>query len=137
METPDITPAAEKTVIVEPLKATGLMRLIRAMGYSWQGIKAAAVHEAAFRQELLGLFVSIPVLLLLPFALIWKAWILSSFFLILIVELLNSSVEWVVDYISLEKHPFAKRAKDMASAAVLLSLINCGCAWLFALMSLC
>jgi diacylglycerol kinase (ATP) len=54
--------------------------------------------------------------------------------LVLMVELLNSALEWVVDYISLEKHPYAKRAKDMGSAAVMLSLINAGTFWLLAVL---
>ncbi|GAA3526836.1 diacylglycerol kinase [Zobellella aerophila] len=108
---------------------TGLVRILRAGGYSWQGIKSAFRHEAAFRQECLL------VLLLLPVALFWQVTavetiiLIGSLLLVLIVELLNSAVEAVVDRIGAEHHELAGRAKDMGSAAVLLSLLLMVLAW--------
>ncbi|WP_116473502.1 diacylglycerol kinase [Zobellella maritima] len=108
---------------------TGLGRIVSAIGYSWQGIKSAFQHEAAFRQECLL------VLLLLPVALFWdvtaveKVILIGSLLLVLIVELLNSAVEAVVDRIGHEHHELAGRAKDMGSAAVLLSMLLLVLAW--------
>ncbi|MCC5805365.1 MAG: diacylglycerol kinase [Opitutales bacterium] len=113
----------------KPSNNRGVMRVIRATGYSLEGIGSALKHEAAFRQEFLLACLLVPVALLLPVGLLGKALLVAAVFLVLIVELLNSAVEWVVDYISTERHPFAKRAKDMGSAAVLLSLVHCGIVW--------
>ncbi len=108
----------------------GMVRLIDATGYSWLGIKAAFRHEAAFRQELL-LFV---FLFTTSF---WMAsnlleWLLlvMPLFLLLIVELLNSAVESVVDRIGDEQHVLSGRAKDMGSAAVFFSLLLIGVSWI-------
>ncbi|MDO8989428.1 MAG: diacylglycerol kinase [Sideroxyarcus sp.] len=103
---------------------TGLDRIIRAYGYSLCGLRAAFRHEAAFRQELLLALVLIPLTLFLHATPIEKALIIASIFGVLIVELKNSAIEAVVDLITLEHHELAKRAKDIGSAAVLLSLTN-------------
>jgi diacylglycerol kinase (ATP) len=87
----------------------------------------------AFRMEVAAVVLLLPVALLLPVNLVFKALILSSMFLVLVTELLNSAIEWVVDYISKEQHPLAKRAKDMGSAAVLFALVNSGVMWGLAL----
>ena len=113
----------------KPANNRGVLRVIRAAGHSLEGIGSALKHEAAFRQEFLLALLMVPVALVLPVGLFGKALLIGSVFLVLIVELLNSAVEWVVDYISTERHPFAKRAKDMGSAAVLLSLVHCGIVW--------
>ena len=102
----------------------GLSRLWHALGYSLAGFHAAFRYEDAFRQEVLLAVVLIPLAIWLPVSLIGKALMIGSVLLILIVELLNSAVEATVDRISLKRHDLAKRAKDIGSAAVLLSLLN-------------
>lgn len=114
----------------EPQKATGLVRIVRAAGYSLEGLGAAYKHEAAFRQEVWLALPLIALALLFPISGVAKALLIGAVVLVLITELLNSAVEWVVDYISQQRHPFAKRAKDMGSAAVLLSLCNCAAIWI-------
>ncbi|MBN2068175.1 MAG: diacylglycerol kinase [Opitutales bacterium] len=110
-------------------KATGVKRIINAVGYSIEGIAAALRHEAAFRQETILAMVLTPLALWLPFPPVLQLLLIFGLFFVMIVELLNSGLEWVVDYISLERHPMAKRAKDMASAAVFLSIINSIILW--------
>lgn len=111
----------------------GLRRLIKATRYSWQGLLATARHEEAFRQELLLLLVAC---LLTP----WLAqnWfhaiaLLGSVLLILIVELLNSAIEALVDRVGLEFNELSGRAKDMGSAAVFLSISLAVMIWLTSL----
>lgn len=101
----------------------------RAAGIALQGLRAAWQHEDAFRQEVIIAVVAIPAALLLPATLLGKILMVASIFLVLIIELLNSALEAAVDYISLEHHPFAKRAKDIASAAVFLSIVNALVVW--------
>ena len=108
---------------------TGVARIWYAVLYSLQGISAAFRHETAFRQEVLLAVILIPTALLLPANGTGKALIMASVLLVLIVELINSAIEAVVDRISPERHPLAKRAKDFGSAAVLLSLINVPLIW--------
>ena len=112
---------------------TGLKRIVKAGQYSWQGIKAAYRYEEAFRQETWILGVSIPLALWLGESNVEKALLIGSILLLLIVELLNSAVEAVVDRIGLEKHELAGRAKDMGSAAVTIAIINVIVVWLFML----
>ena len=101
----------------------------RALFYSIDGLKAAFVHETAFRQEVVLAALLIPLALWLPASALGKALMIGSILLVLIVELLNSALEATVDRISLDQHPLAKRAKDVGSAAVLLTLINAGVVW--------
>jgi diacylglycerol kinase (ATP) len=114
---------------------TGLKRIWNALGYSLAGLGSAFKHEDAFRQEVLLAAVLIPLALLLPASGIGKALMIGSVMLVLIVELLNSAVEAAVDRISLENHRLAKRAKDIGSAAVFLSLTNVGIVWLLVLFA--
>lgn len=116
--------------IESPYKGkTGLRRLLNAFGYSLAGFRAAYKHEDAFRQEVLLACVLIPLALFLPVSGIGKALMIASVLLVIIVELLNSAIEATVDRISLENHALAKRAKDIGSAAVLLSLVNVLVVW--------
>ena len=108
---------------------TGVVRIWNAFLYSMEGISAAFRHETAFRQEVLLAVILIPTALLLPVNGTGKALMLGSVLLVLIVELINSAIEAVVDRISPEHHPLAKRAKDFGSAAVFLSLINVPLIW--------
>ncbi|MGA7749259.1 MAG: diacylglycerol kinase [Gallionella sp.] len=107
----------------------GLLHAWRATGIAWQGLRAAWQHEDAFRQEVLIAAIAIPVALLLPANLLGKTLMIASILWVLIVELLNSALETAVDHTSLEQHPLAKRAKDIASAAVLLSIVNALVVW--------
>lgn len=108
---------------------TGLSRLFDAFGYSIQGIRACWRHEAAFRQEVLLVAVLFPLSFLVARSI--EQWLLLSMplFLLLVVELLNSAVENVVDRIGHEKHDLSGKAKDMGSAAVLICLLLTGLSW--------
>lgn len=108
----------------------GLTRLINALGYSRDGLKAAWQNEAAFREEILLAAIAIPLALFLARSGVERALLIGSILLILLVEILNSALEAVVDKASPERHELAKRAKDMGSAAVLLSLLNAATIWL-------
>jgi diacylglycerol kinase (ATP) len=110
-------------------KPTGLTRLFNAAGYSWAGLCAAWRHEAAFRQELLLLALFGPAGLWLGEGGVEKALLLGSLLLVVIVELLNSAVEAVVDRTGAEHHVLSGRAKDLGSAAVLVSLLLAGSVW--------
>jgi diacylglycerol kinase (ATP) len=111
----------------------GLTHAWRATGIALQGLRAAWQHEDAFRQEVLIAAIAVPVALLLPVAPLGKVMMIASLLLVLIVELLNSAIETAVDHTSLEQHPLAKRAKDIASAAVFLSIVNALVVWGLAL----
>lgn len=108
---------------------TGVRRLINAFGYSMDGFKAAYQHEDAFRQEVWLSLVLIPLAFYLEAEALHRILMVGSVLLVMIVELLNSAVEAVVDRVSIERHALAKRAKDIGSAAVLLALINLGVVW--------
>ncbi len=99
------------------------------LGYALEGLHAAYRHEDAFRLELLAAALAIPLALWLPVGNIAKAVLVGSILLVLLVELLNSAIEATVDRISLEDHDLAKRAKDIGSAAVLLSIVNAATVW--------
>ncbi|MBZ0133210.1 MAG: diacylglycerol kinase [Rhodocyclaceae bacterium] len=107
----------------------GFKRILNATRYSRDGLLAAWRHEAAFRQELLLVAVLLPLGLYLGSSGIERALLVGSLLLILIVELLNSAVETVVDRVSSENHDLSKRAKDLGSAAVMLSLMNAAVVW--------
>lgn len=107
----------------------GLRRLINALGYSRDGLLAAWHGEAAFRQEILLAAVTLPLTLYFGHNGIERALLIGSVLLVLVVEIINSAIEAVVDKASPEKSELARRAKDMGSAAVLLSLINAAAVW--------
>ncbi len=115
-------------------KKTGIIRLINATGYSLAGLKAAWKSEAAFRQEM------ILAMALIPTAFFWgqsgieKALLASSPLGVLVVELLNSGLEAVVDRTGTDFHPLAKQAKDMGSAAVFVSIIITVMIWVLILI---
>ncbi|MBL8447819.1 MAG: diacylglycerol kinase [Zoogloeaceae bacterium] len=100
----------------------GLMRVWRAFTYSLDGLRAAITHEAAFRQELALVLVLVPVGLWLGHDTLERVLLVGSLFQVLIVEIINSAIEAVVDRVSLDRHDLSKRAKDLGSAAVLISL---------------
>lgn len=102
---------------------TGLARILAAYTYSIAGLKSAFRYEAAFRQEVILYLILLPVIFLLPVDIVMKCLLFSANSLVLIVELLNSSIEAIVDLASPDYDIYAKRAKDMGSAAVFLSLL--------------
>jgi diacylglycerol kinase (ATP) len=108
---------------------TGLRRLWNALHYSLDGFRAAYRHEDAFRQEVWLAFWLIGLSLILPVRGMELALMIASVILVLIVELLNSAIEATVDRVSLENHRLSKRAKDIGSAAVLLTLVNVIVVW--------
>ena len=114
-------------------KPTGLKRLILASGHSWRGFVGAFRAEAAFRQELALLIVLLPLGVWLGRTGIERALLVGALLLVLMVELLNGGIEAVVDRIGLERHELSGLAKDMGSAAVLVSLINVAVIWGFVL----
>ena len=117
-------------MIESPYKGkTGLRRVINAWGYSQEGIKAAFIHEDAFRAEVFLSVVLIPLAFYLGRSGIERAMMIASVLLVLIVELLNSGIEAVVDRVSIEHHLLAKRAKDIGSAAVFFALVNAVVVW--------
>ncbi|HLB16393.1 MAG TPA: diacylglycerol kinase [Burkholderiales bacterium] len=112
---------------------TGLQRVLNACVYSVHGLESAFRHEEAFRQEVLAAAVLIPIALLLDIGGTGKALMIASVLLVLIVELLNSGIEAAIDRVSLDRHQLAKRAKDLGSAAVFISLVNAAVVWAFVL----
>lgn len=108
---------------------TGLDRIIHAAGYSWAGLKAAYTGESAFRQETWLCVVAAPLAFWLAKTWEQAALLLGSLLVLLIVELLNSAIEAVVDRVSFERHELSKRAKDIASAAVLMALVLAAGIW--------
>ena len=108
---------------------TGIRRLIYATVYSMDGFKAAFKNEAAFRQEMALTAVMIPAGFWLGTTAAERGLLIASCLVVLITELLNSAVEAVVDRVGLEHHQLSKQAKDMGSAAVLLSLVMTITVW--------
>lgn len=108
---------------------TGINRIIKAGLFSWQGIRAAFKHEEAFRQELLLAMVLLPLAFWLGNTGMEIALMVACVLLVLIVEILNSAIEAVVDRFGREHHELCGRAKDMGSAAVLFSLVNLTLVW--------
>jgi diacylglycerol kinase (ATP) len=100
----------------------GLTRIIRAFGYSFQGIRACYRHEAAFRQEVWAAMAVVPLGLWLGQGGVEKALLAGSWLIVLIIELINSAIESVVDRLGQEYHELSGRAKDAGSASVLLSI---------------
>lgn len=108
---------------------TGLSRILDASKYSWLGYKACFKNEAAFRQELFLGALLVPVAIIFAQTHVELALLLGSLFLVLIVEILNSGIEAVVDRISDEQHELSGRAKDLGAAAVMTALMNVIVIW--------
>lgn len=115
-------------------RTTDIGRLYRAFQFSLQGLKSTWASEAAFRQEVIACLLLFPAALWLGDTGIERALLSGALFLVLIVELLNSGVEALVDYVSKEHFPLLGMAKDVGSAAVLLSILNALLIWLFILL---
>jgi diacylglycerol kinase (ATP) len=115
-------------------KSTGVRRLVRAFGNSWQGLRGAFRSESAFRLEVLFAIIAIPLGIYLGRSGAERALLVGSVLLVLIVELINTAIEAVVDRIGLERHELSGLAKDVASSAVLLSLTLLLAVWGFVLL---
>src|SRR4051794_19333051 len=122
------------TEIGDRLKPTGFTRMFRAFGVSMKGLSGAFREEAAFRQELALAVVVIPLGLWLGHTGVERALLVAPMLLVLVVELLNSAVEATVDRIGLERHVLAGLAKDIGSAAVLMSFILLATVWALVLL---
>jgi len=114
---------------------TGITRLMNAFKYSCAGLKEAYRNEDAFRQEVTLAIVLIPLTFFLEHGMLGRALMIACVMFVIIVELLNSAIEATVDRISLDDHNLAKRAKDIGSAAVLLSIVNLIVVWLLVLLN--
>lgn len=113
--------------------AKGVNRLFYASKYSWQGLVAGCRSEAALRQEILALLILLPIIILLEVSAAERALLLISCVLVLIVELLNTAIETIVDRIGDDYHELSGKAKDLGSAAVLISLLTAIATWLIIL----
>jgi diacylglycerol kinase (ATP) len=120
-------------VLMEREKSIGMTRLMRAFGYSCQGFMHAWREEASFRQEVGLSTLVVPLGVVLGRSGVERALLVSPMLLILVVEILNSAVEAVVDRSGTDRHPLAGMAKDMGSAAVMLSFVLLGTVWLLVL----
>jgi len=120
--------AQQPDAISEFKSKSGLRRIVTAAGYSVAGFRAA-LREHAFRQELVLLAIASVVAFCIPVPALQRLMLIGSLVLVLIVELLNSAIEAVVDRVSLQRHPLSKSAKDMGSAAVCLALLLAAATW--------
>jgi diacylglycerol kinase (ATP) len=107
--------------------------VLNATRYSLAGVAAAARHEAAFRELAVLCLVAVPAALWLGETGVERALMTGAVLLALVIEVLNAAIEAVVDRVSLEDHPLAKRAKDLGSAAVMLALLNAAAVWVLVL----
>lgn len=130
-----ITIMTDEPQISEFKSKSGLKRIIAAAGYSIEGLQAAWRHEHAFRQELIVTVVGTVAALFLRVSAFEKLMLIGVLVLVLIVELINSALEAVVDRVSLERHPLSKNAKDFGSAAVFLASLLAAAAWLVVLFN--
>ena len=122
------------TAAVNPQKSRkGLSRVWHAAGYSLAGLRAAWKEAAAFRQEAIAAMLLIPAAFWLGRSWVETAMLAGSVMLVLMVELLNTGIEAAIDRIGPEWHELSKRAKDMGSAAVMLSLLLCAGTWALAI----
>jgi diacylglycerol kinase (ATP) len=121
-------------MLVQRQKLQGVGRFLRAFVSSWRGLAGAFREEEAFRQELLFACVTLPLALWLGHSGVERALLAAPVLLILIVELLNSAIEATVDRIGLERHALAGLAKDIGSAAVMVSFLLLGLVWVLVLV---
>jgi len=123
-----VTSPPPENPVGEP-KRRNLRNFISSLRNGVEGFGAACKHEPSFREDILFAVLLVPFAIVLPVNAVSTALMIASLVLILIVELLNSAIEWTIDYVRPERHPMAKRIKDMASAAVFLSYISCFIVW--------
>jgi len=125
----------QEPAVSEFKSKSGLRRIFSAFFYSVDGFRAAWRNEHAFRQELVLVIIGIIIALLLPVSAFEKLMMIAVLLQILVVELINSAIEAVVDLVSLERHRLSKNAKDFGSAAVLLTLIMAIATWAVVLIN--
>ncbi|MDY0365638.1 MAG: diacylglycerol kinase [Arcobacteraceae bacterium] len=104
--------------------------------YALNGLKDIVQNESSFKIELILAFLLLPIVLVLDISTTYKLLMYLSFMAILVAEAINSAIERVVDLVTLEYHPMAKKAKDVGSAIVFLSIVNCIVVWLVCLIEL-
>lgn len=109
---------------------TGIKRVIKATGYSIQGLKAAIKYEAAVRQELMLLIIFTPIALMLDVTVVEKILLIGVLVIVLLCELLNSAIEAIVDRVGTEYHELSGRAKDIGSASVFVALAFASFTWI-------
>jgi diacylglycerol kinase (ATP) len=136
LKPPEATgPSAPAARVVEeltesPFKGkTGMVRILHAFFNSIAGLEDAWRHESAFRQEILLAIVLIPAACWIPVSAVERALLIGTVLLVMIVELLNTSVEAAIDRISFDQHSLSKRAKDIGSAAVFMALVLLAVVW--------
>ena len=115
----------------KPKKNNEIQRIIKATQYSLEGLRATFASEAAFRTEVFLSVLLVPLALWLTDDNLSRALLIGSWLLVLLVEVINSAIEAVVDRIGPEIHPLSKKAKDAGSAAVFLALLNAALIWFF------
>lgn len=121
--------AKQEQPVSEFKSKSGVRRIFAALSYSIEGLRSAWKHEHAFRQELVLVALGVVAALALPVSAFEKLAMIVTLLLVLVVELINSAIEAVVDRISLERHALSKNAKDFGSAAVLLTLVIALATW--------
>jgi diacylglycerol kinase (ATP) len=111
------------------LKASGFRRIVLALRFSYAGLRHAAAHEPALREELVALVLLTPIAVALPVTAVERLLLILPLMLLVAVELLNTAIERTVDRISVEVHPLAAQAKDLGSAAVLIVVLMASLSW--------
>ena len=113
----------------DPPPSIGFARVVSAWRYSLSGLAGAWRTEGAFRQEVIGAAILIPIACFIPVPVLHRALLIASVLMVIVVELLNSAMEAAIDRISLDRHPLSKKAKDTGSAAVLLAIVIAMLVW--------
>jgi diacylglycerol kinase (ATP) len=113
----------------DPPPSIGFARVVSAWRYSLSGLAGAWRTEGAFRQEVIGAAILIPIACFIPVPVLHRALLIASVLMVIVVELLNSAMEAAIDRISLDRHPLSKKAKDTGSAAVLVSIVIAMLVW--------
>jgi diacylglycerol kinase (ATP) len=114
---------------LEEFKATGIRRVVRSIRLSYAGLRYGFSHDAAIREGLIALAVLVPLSALLPVTDVEHLILVLSMMLVILAEFINSAIESAVDRISLEHHPLAGRAKDLANTAVVIAVLMTGLCW--------
>ncbi len=128
-----MTGEARPSVVGGRTKPRGLSRLLASFGNSWKGFVGAWNEEEAFRQECLGALVVVPAGIYFGHTGVERVLLVAPMLMVLIVELLNSAVEAAIDRIGVERNPLSGLAKDLGSAAVLMSFVVLGLDWVLVL----
>ena len=115
------------------LKRRNVRNFFASVKFAIDGFLAALKHEPSFREDIVFVALLVPLAVILPVNAASTALMISTLFLIIIIELINSAIEWTIDYLRPEIHPLAKRIKDRASAAVFMAYVNCIFVWVILL----